>query len=92
MPFDTFSDGGSAGEKEKQDGKVISDLLSYELQRISNIHNQEIREVPIKIPQTKYMFKTKFDSEEVKLQEVIILLGIFKYNLELVFLRRVIFS
>ncbi|GEM_PF-2893131 len=61
MPFDTFSDDGSDGGKEKHDGKAVSDLLTYEIQKISNIHNQEIREIPIKIPQTTHLFKQKFN-------------------------------
>lgn len=56
MPFDTFSE----GLNKKYDGKAISNLLTYELQKISNIHNQEIPQVPIRIPQTSYLFKDNY--------------------------------
>lgn len=46
MPFDT-----SGNQKEKHNGKSISDLVTYELYRISNIHNQKISPIPIKFPQ-----------------------------------------
>jgi tetratricopeptide (TPR) repeat protein len=46
MPFDTFS----GNQKEKHNGKAISYLMTYELYRISNIHNHRISPIPMKFP------------------------------------------
>ncbi len=45
LPFDAFS--GNA--KENFGGKAISDLLRYELQRISDIHNRKLSPISINI-------------------------------------------